>query len=215
MGNVIAEKKDKVTGTMNAYLLGFVGFFFYFIYDINSIKWKNRVLQKFFGLGSVLVVISTIWAMTEAQNYRQGVDHRANYIVFAVIGILFFVLLIYTLFFALPFDETYVQDSQTRKAYKEGVYSLCRHPGVLWFSGLYLCLWGFTGEGRWGSFFLMMIFLNVLYVVFQDIWIFPSTFSDYEEYKKRTPFLLPNRRSIHACLTFYCYRNEREPKVKG
>lgn len=209
------ERKTGELRIMNAYLLGIIGFCFYFIYDINSITWNNRILQKFFGMGSLFVVASTIWVMAATQNHRQGMDHRVNQIIFAVVGILFFLLLIYTLFFALPFEQTYVQESQIRKAYKEGVYSLCRHPGVLWFAGLFLCLWGVSGEKGLGTFFLMMIFLNVLYVVFQDIWIFPLTFSDYEEYKKRTPFLLPNRRSIYACLTFYCYRNEREPKVKG
>ena len=65
---------------------------------------------------------------------------------FGLGGFLFLCLLIYTLFFALPFEETYCEENKLRAAYTEGMYGLCRHPGVLWFAGAYLCMWG---NGRW------------------------------------------------------------------
>ena len=102
-------------------------------------------------------------------------------------------------FFALPFETTYIQESRYREAYTEGVYALCRHPGVLWFAGLYLCL-GALWKDRDGMLFAVtMIILNILYVIFQDWYSFPKTFSNYKEYKKATPFLLPNKRSILRC----------------
>ena len=114
-------------------------------------------------------------------------------------GVFFLCFLIYTLFFALPFETTYIQESRYREAYTEGVYALCRHPGVLWFAGLYLCL-GALWKDRDGMLFAVtMIILNILYVIFQDWYSFPKTFSNYKEYKKATPFLLPNKRSIIRC----------------
>ena len=42
------------------FILGSTGFILYFIYDINSVRMKNAVLQKFFAVGSILVVVSLI-----------------------------------------------------------------------------------------------------------------------------------------------------------
>ena len=59
--------------------------------------------------------------------------------------------------------------------------------GVLWtkealLEGLFLTAW------------------NIAYIVLQDFWIFPATFENYDEYKKTTPFLIPNRQSIRKGL---------------
>lgn len=186
---------------IKAVILGTLGFLLYFIYDINSVIWKNSVLQKFFAAGSLCVVISALGTL--GMSLKDGGGRLTALLGFAAGALLFLVLLIYTLFFALPFEETYVEESKERLAYTEGVYGLCRHPGVLWFAGVYLCLWGVSGELSQGIYFISMIFWNYLYVVFQDLWTFPKTFTNYREYKKKTPFLIPNGRSIQACLTCY------------
>lgn len=186
---------------MEAVLLGTAGFLLYFLYDVNSIVMKNGFVQKFFALGSVLEVISVIWAMKLFG--RQRAFCPVIVLLFAIGAAGFFLLLIYTLFFALPFEETYCKENTVRLAYTEGVYSLCRHPGVLWFAGAYLCLWGITGSVSGGGYFLSMIAWNFIYVILQDMWTFPHTFSNYLEYKKKTPFLFPNRKSIQECLSHY------------
>lgn len=183
---------------MEAVLIGSAGFILYFLYDINSVTRKNKVVQKFFALGSVLVTGSAVLEMKEF--WKMGRQYFPITVLFAVGGLLFLSLLIYTLFFALPFDETYCKENQMRLAYTEGVYSLCRHPGVLWFAGLYLCMWGMTGNRQGMLYYLGMILWNVLYVVMQDLWIFPLTFSNYHEYRRGTPFLIPNGKSICRCL---------------
>ena len=71
---------------------------------------------------------------------------------FGIGAMCFLALLIYTLFFALPFEETYCEENRLRAAYTEGVYGLCRHPGVLWFAGAYFCMWGRWME-TWDLFF--------------------------------------------------------------
>ena len=179
-------------------ILGTAGFVLYFVYDINSVLSKNVCLQKFFAWGSILVVASVVAEFCSA--WGQG--HRSVEAVIGFgIGALFFLgLLIYTLFFALPFEETYCEENKLRAAYTEGVYGLCRHPGVLWFAGAFLCMWGMLGGWRPGIYFGIMIFWNYLYIIFQDRWTFPQTFFNYKEYQKNTPFLIPNRDSIRVCL---------------
>lgn len=179
-------------------ILGTAGFVLYFVYDINSVLSKNVCLQKFFAWGSILVVASVVAEFCSV--WGQG--HRSVEAVIGFgIGALFFLgLLIYTLFFALPFEETYCEENKLRAAYTEGVYGLCRHPGVLWFAGAFLCMWGMLGGWRPGIYFGLMIFWNYLYIIFQDLWTFPRTFFNYREYQQSTPFLIPNGKSIRVCM---------------
>ena len=93
-------------------ILGTAGFVLYFVYDINSVLSKNVCLQKFFAWGSILVVASVVAEFCSA--WGQG--HRSVEAVIGFgIGALFFLgLLIYTLFFALPFEETYCEENKLR-----------------------------------------------------------------------------------------------------
>lgn len=204
----IYDKRKTGLHIMGALGLGTAGFLLYFIYDANSIKWNNHILQKFFGVGSLCVVIATVWTLAHT-SWSGGAGIAAR-ICFGAGGFFFLALLIYTLFFALPFDKTYLEDNKKREAYTEGVYGLCRHPGVLWFAGLYVCLWGVSGSLDQGIFFVSMIIWNYLYIVFQDLWTFPQTFTNYDEYKKRTPFLIPSRKSIQEAFG----RNKAQKGVK-
>lgn len=190
--------------------MGTAGFILYLLYDINSVKQMHPVMQKFFGAGSLCVILSTVWELVRALGAGNG--HPAAWIGLGVGGALFFALLVYTLFFALPFEETYLEESRRREAYTGGIYSLCRHPGVLWFAGLYLCLWGITGNADSGKYFLSMILWNYLYIVVQDLWTFPRTFTNYEAYKKNTPFLIPNGKSIRTCAEEIHKRNGKKRK---
>lgn len=194
---------------MGAFILGMVGFALYFVYDLNSIRWNSSILQKFFGAGCLCVFVSTLWTMWDGMKNDYVIT--AWGVGFGIAGMIFLVLLIYTLFFALPFEQTYLEENQMRLAYTEGVYALCRHPGVLWFAGLYLCLWGVTGDVSRGSYFISMIVWNYLYIIFQDVWTFPKTFINYGSYKEKTPFLIPNAGSIRA----WVRRSEAAKKRSG
>ena len=105
--------------------------------------------------------------------------------------------MIYTLFFALPVEASYTAPGKKRPACTTGIYALCRHPGVLWFAGLYGCLWAGGGLPLWEA--ALFSGLNVLLVLFEDLCVFPAVLEGYDAYRRSTPFLLPNRRSIRAC----------------
>ena len=90
---------------MQQIILGSAGFLLYFIYDINSVRKQNRLLQKFFAAGTILVVLSLfmeLWFAWGQCSHRIG-----RMIGFGIGAMCFLALLIYTLFFALPFEQTY------------------------------------------------------------------------------------------------------------
>ena len=52
---------------MQQIILGSAGFLLYFIYDINSVRKQNRLLQKFFAAGTILVVLHGDSAVTRSE----------------------------------------------------------------------------------------------------------------------------------------------------
>lgn len=178
-------------------IIGTIGFILYFIYDINSVKKPEGIARYFFGLGSIFVLSSVIYEIYVQRTHIQ--TGGISFFISVCLLFLFTGLLIYTLFFCFDMEETYIQVNQKRMAYTRGMYALCRHPGVLWFAGCFLCLYGLIGEKETFIYGLAMIFYNVCYVILQDVYVFPHTFINYKEYKEETPFLLPNRKSMRKC----------------
>lgn len=177
---------------------GILGFIMCYIYDFNSVLWRRRLFHSFFLLGNISIALSTaaVFAADAAK-----ADKTAAFYSFCFLAVIFLGLLIYTLFFALPFDTTYVRQSKAaRKVYTKGMYALCRHPAVLWFAFLYLNLFLAAGTLRMFAVFIVNTFMDVLYVILQERYIFHKTFSDYEAYTKTTPFLIPDKKSIRQCL---------------
>ena len=166
----------------------------YFLYDINSVSRQYRLPHSFFAVGTVLLGISTALDIADAWN-AGAVSGAADWLLLAGAAVCF-AALIYCLFFALPFQETYTAQSCRRNVYSGGVYGLCRHPGILCFFGMELMLGLAALPGRMIIRGLIFSALNLLYAYFQDRVSFPKTFCDYREYQTKVPFLLPNRSGI-------------------
>ena len=116
--------------------MGAAGFILYFLYDINSFHWNRRVVRTFFAAGSLLIGLATsldFYKAWKAGAFQGGIDG-----VLLLSAAVSFAALIYCLFFALPFEKTYVEQKNGRTVYDGGVYALCRHPGVLCFAAMYL-----------------------------------------------------------------------------
>lgn len=192
---------------MVSLLLGTGAFILFFIYDVNSFTKKNPFLHRFFCVGMLMLLASAgIDVFSAAKN---GGFSGAFDFVLLFFGILNLAALIYCLFFALPFEKTYVLQDE-HKVYDRGVYALCRHPGILFFFGTYL----FAGIAALPEKMLfngmLFSFLNFLYALFQDRVTFPKTFSDYEQYRERAPFLLPNAKSIARALKTFSNSDSKE-----
>ena len=186
---------------MQETILGGIAFLLFVIYDLEQAQYISRrfhkIVQFFFSLGFIVLLISTL-----------GVLYRTLTVIpfgglrqmgFSLTALLFLILLVYTLFFVLPFQETYVEQTGA-KTYDKGVYALCRHPGVLWFAGFYFSLWlAFQTSGLlWMA--IWYTGLNLGYIILQDVAIFPRVFSDYLRYQQEVPFLVPTKRSLTRCM---------------
>lgn len=171
------------------------GFALFFVYDRHSVRPLAPLCGGAFAAGLVCLAAATGLAVWRAARPLGPAGWAL------VAGALAFLALeVYTLFFALPFSDTYLEQAQGRLAYTEGVYALCRHPGVLWFAGGYFCLAGALGGGRLWAFSGLMVALDLAYVALQDLWTFPRTFANYPDYRAQAPFLLPSAASVRRCL---------------
>ena len=181
---------------MYSLLLGMLGFLLFFLYDVNSFTWRSRLLHKSFALGVTLLAAATVLDLAAA--LRMGAFSGLKDLILLVAGALCLAALVYCLFFALPFAETYQDTDGPPAVCDRGVYALCRHPGVLCMLGMYL----FWGLGALPATMLRngLIFsgFNSVYVCFQDRMTFPRTFPDYPDYQKNVPFLIPTGASIRA-----------------
>ena len=175
------------------YLLGLAGFALFFISDYNDWKLSRKELKPCFPLGAVLLIAGTALSVRPGDALVSG---WLRWLIWVLMALLL-VLEVYTLFFALPVEASYARPGEKRPACTTGVYALCRHPGVLWFAGIYVCLWLAAGLPLWEA--ALYCGLNVLLVVFEDRCVFPAQLDGYDAYQAQTPFLVPNGQSIRAC----------------
>ena len=169
--------------------LGIGGFLLYLLYDVNSFTYRLRLLHGAFALGTLLVGAATALDLLEA--WRLGAFSGPGDAALLLAAGACLAALVYSLFFALPFQETYRQQEQGRHVYDGGVYALCRHPGILCFFGLYLCLGLAALPGGLLAHGLVFSLLDLAYAGFQDRMTFPRTLCDYQAYRQRAPFLIP------------------------
>lgn len=196
---------------MLPWLMGFLGFALYLLYDIDSFTGLWKPLRLGFLLGTLLIGASTLLQLYAA--LRQGAFAGPWDILLLALGLLSFTALIYCLFFALPFSETYTDPEQGRRVYTCGAYALCRHPGILCFFAMYL-FWGLAALPT-GFLWRGMAFsgLNLAYAWFQDRVTFPKTFCDYPDYRRKAPFLLPTAASFRRAVKTWGYPYEKEEEL--
>lgn len=177
--------------------IGCISFPLFILYDMNQIKSNSTYMKPLFLIG--LTVLFSVTLKLSATVFES--DYSVGFLtvaVFCLLAGLNLLLLVYTLFFAIPFQEAYVEGSK-QKICKEGVYALCRHPGVIFLAGFYLFLGLALGRPMMLLAGLCFSVLNLLYVWIQDLYIFPALFEGYEEYRQEAPFLIPSRVSMTKC----------------
>ena len=191
--------------------MGVAGFILYFLYDINSFHWNRRVVRTFFAAGSLLIGLATsldFYKAWKAGAFQGGIDG-----VLLLSAAVSFAALIYCLFFALPFEKTYVEQENGRTVYDGGVYALFRQPGHHCFPLKYVFLGLAALPTNLLIHGIVWSILNLLYAWFQDRVTFPITFCNYKSYQKRIPFLIPTKDSIRLALDSWSnLRNEEDDR---
>lgn len=170
--------------TVAAAAIGLVSLLVYDLWTVGALR--GRILCMGFGFGLLCWVAATVRAVSQSISYvRFG-----RTLVFGSAAAAFLALEIYLLFFALPKDS-YTDPERRRTVCDRGAYALCRHPGFWSLAGMYLFLYLALPSRPMLTLAALITICNLIYIVFQDVYIFEKTFSDYAAYKKRVPFLLP------------------------
>ena len=190
---------------MGMILLGIFAFLLFYMYDYRQLTKPHQNHFAFFAAGILLLVGATAGLVVMA--WKQGEVRVLSFMLSIPFGIVALLLLFYTLFFAIPYEDSYQNPSGKKTLVSTGVYALCRHPGILWFAALYFFLWLAVGGSLLLLAFVLFSSLNGLYAYLQDRWVFPLQFEGYELYQQNTPFLIPTRESLGACVSTFCSRN--------
>lgn len=190
---------------MKYVIIGCLAFGFMYVFDLNKIRIKVQGLNIFFAITVGLLAYATFGILTGGYD-RISVSLPVQIIAGIFAGVAL-VLLLYSLFGALPFRRTYVEKNGNNTVINTGMYALCRHPGVIWFFFLFLFFSLATGIKLMMLATLIWTALDVVHVYIQDRWLFPMTLKDYELYQKETPFLIPNRESSKRCIATFNAQN--------
>lgn len=170
---------------MNPLLSGVFAFFVLTMFDYNKLKMLHPLLNGLFAIGVGLLIIAT----AQILNVDQPLFTFTSIPILWVISGLGFIEMIYALFFALPFNKTYLKTSSNSDIITTGLYGLCRHPGVWGFFIFYLFAALATGNGSLLIAALVWTIMDILHVWIQDSLFFVKTLQGYTLYKKTTPFL--------------------------
>lgn len=179
--------------------IGCLAFFLMLISDLNKIRQINGFINLSFIAGILLLLYSSLMIILNDLNNQNWALWKWGT---GILASLFLILLIYSLFGAIPFKKTYIE-AKKNTVVKTGMYALCRHPGVIWFFFFYFFLALTLSSSLLLLAALVWTSLNIIYVVIQDNWIFPITLAGYEAYKQEVPFLLPDKNSWQNFAQYY------------
>lgn len=187
--------------------IGFLGFLVAYLFDVVSLM---RIPGAKQGVGIVaagLISYATVMVCLKSERFELPIW------LVSLGSVLFFmsvVLIIYSVFINLPFHKTYVAPGVGDKLIKTGTYALARHPGVLWYVLVLISLIMISRSKLLLIAAPIWLALDILHVTIQDRLFFGKMFKGYDDYRRETPMLIPNRRSISACL-----KTLRQPRAES
>ena len=175
--------------------IGAVGFLVIHLFDIVSLKRIPKAKPCTWVLGSGLIIYSVIRICFAPDKLPLPI--WSTWLGWGLLAASLS-LLVYSLFINLPFRKTYITPGVSHKLITTGVYALVRHPGALWFALVMLSLILVSRSSLLLIASPVWILLNILLVVIEDKFVFGRMFKGYDSYRRETPMLVPNRRSINA-----------------
>ncbi len=178
-------------------IIGAIGFVVVHIFDLVALKRIPRLKPVVWCIGSGLLIYSLV--MICRYPVKIELPAWSIWLGWGVLAVSAF-LLIHSLFVSLPFRKTYVDAGVGDKLVKTGLYALVRHPGILWFPLFMLSLIPISKSSLLLIAAPTFIALDIVLVFIQDKFIFGRMFRGYERYRRETPMLLPNRKSVGAFL---------------
>jgi len=177
--------------------IGSLGFILLHVFDIVSLKRVPRVKLVTWILGSGLLFCSVI--MMSLSPDKLFLPVWSTWLGWGLLPLASFII-IYSLLINLPFRKTYVSSGVGDKLVTTGLYALVRYPWIHCFALILLSLVLVSKSRLLLIGAPILILLNILLAVIQDKFFFGRMFAGYDQYRKETPMLVPNRKSISACI---------------
>ena len=178
-------------------IIGAIGFVVVHIFDLVALKRIPRLKPVVWCVGSGLLIYSLV--MICRYPVKIELPAWSIWLGWGVLAVSAS-LLIHSLFISLPFRKTYVDAGVGDSLVKTGLYALVRHPGILWFPLFMLSLIPISRSSLLLIAAPTFIALDIVLVFIQDKFIFGRMFRGYDSYRRETPMLLPNRKSVGAFL---------------
>jgi protein-S-isoprenylcysteine O-methyltransferase Ste14 len=176
-------------------VLGGLGFLVIHLLDIVSIRRIPRIKLFTWLAGNGLVVFSIIMLCLFPD--KLALPLWTTWLGCVLLPVSLF-MLIYSLFISLPFGKTYVATGVGNKLVTSGFYALVRHPWVHWLGLLLVALILISRSSLMLIAAPIWFLLDIVLVAIQDRFFFSRMFAGYDNYRRQTPMLIPNRRSISA-----------------
>ena len=186
---------------------GSLGFLVIHLFDIVSLKRIPGAKPFTWSFGVGLLAYSLIMICLAPDKLPLPI--WSTWLGWGLLSVSLF-LLIYSLFVNLPFRRTYIATGVGDKLITTGLYALVRHPWVHCFSLLLLSLVLISRSSLLLIASPVWILLDILLAVVQDRFFFSRMFDGYDSYRRETPMLVPNRRSIN---TFISSLKRLEPEI--
>jgi len=186
---------------------GSLGFLVIHLFDIVSLKRIPGAKPFTWSFGVGLLAYSLIMICLAPDKLPLPI--WSTWLGWGLLSVSLF-LLIYSLFVNLPFRRTYIATGVGDKLITTGLYALVRHPWVHCFSLLLLSLVLISRSSLLLIASPVWILLDILLAVVQDRFFFSRMFDGYDSYRRETPMLVPNRRSIN---TFINSLKRLEPEI--
>lgn len=176
-----------------SFAIGTVGFVAVALGDLLQIPGRKQSARAVSSIGYAGIAASLLFLMFA----NRPASAPRPLLVLEAIGVCAFgLLLLYSVLLEIPLARRRgrVRSTGEDSVVETGSYALVRHPGFLWFALMWLAIILIYLNTEVTEIGAAMVVLDFLLVVAEDLYFFPRIFSDYEEYKKRTPFLLPRIR---------------------
>jgi protein-S-isoprenylcysteine O-methyltransferase Ste14 len=109
-----------------------------------------------------------------------------------------------SLFISLPFRKTYITSGTagtTNSLVTSGLYSLVRHPWIYGYAPLMLSILLVSKSTLMLIAAPLLTSLTIITAIIQDKYIFNRLFPGYEDYRRTTPMLFPNRDSVRLFIS--------------
>lgn len=178
---------------MLSFGVGACGFAAVAAYDIAQVRHRRR-LALVSAIAGYLCLAASLTVVIVS--YSPAKDSFILLLLKILFAAGFFVLLLYSVLIEIPLAlrRSRPSPAQARKVISSGTYGIVRHPGFLWFAlmwGAIILIYLNPVVTRVG---LGLVSLDFLLIAAEDLVFFPRIFSDYEEYRKRIPFIVPRFR---------------------